>query len=366
MIRHATLALPLLALLISNAIAQPFKSETIAQFNEPWAMTFLPDGRLLVTEKRGALWVVTQEGEKSRAVRNVPDVDYRGQGGLGDVILHPEFESNNRVYLSYAEAGIGNTRGGAVASATLGFDERDRPYLSDVQVIWRQLPKVSGAGHYGHRLAFDDEGYLFISSGDRQKFDPAQDMQSTIGKMVRLTDAGRVPADNPFYDKGGITAEIWSLGHRNPLGIAFDEQGRLWSSEMGPLHGDELNLIKRGLNYGYPIVSDGDHYGGAVIPDHSTRPEFEAPKVSWTPTIAPGGMVVYTGSAFPDWTNSALIAGLKSRAIIRVDISGEKAQEVDRYDMGARIRELEQGPNGNLWVLEDRDGARLLKLSPSE
>ena len=135
---------------------------------------------------------------------------------------------------------------------------------------------------------------------------------------------------------------------------------------MGPLHGDELNLIKRGLNYGYPIVSDGDHYGGAVIPDHSTRPEFEAPKVSWTPTIAPGGMVVYTGSAFPDWTNSALIAGLKSRAIIRVDISGEKAQEVDRYDMGARIRELEQGPNGNLWVLEDRDGARLLKLSPSE
>ncbi|NNC64972.1 MAG: PQQ-dependent sugar dehydrogenase [Gammaproteobacteria bacterium] len=341
----------------------PFTVTPVAEFNEPWAMTFLPDGRLLVTEKRGRLYVVTQDGTKSRPVEEVPDVDYRGQGGLGDVVLHPDFENNNLIYLSYAEGGVGNTRGSAVARARFDFND-GRPLLRDVDVVWRQIPKVTDDGHYGHRIAFDGDGYLFISSGERQKFDPAQDMTGNLGKIVRLHDDGSVPDDNPFVERGDVTAQIWSLGHRNPLGIAFDGQGRLWNSEMGPLHGDELNLVVKGENYGYPIVSNGDHYNGDPIPDHDTRPEFEAPKVWWMPSIAPGSLMFYTGSLFPDWQGSAFIAGLRSRALIRVEIDGDNAREAERYGMGKRIREIEQGPDGALWVLEDNDGGRLLKLTP--
>jgi glucose/arabinose dehydrogenase len=290
-------------------------------------------------------------------------VDYRGQGGFGDVVLHPDYASNGLVYLSYAESGVGNVRGAAVARGRLVLAERTSR-LEDVEVIWRQNPKVTDDGHYGHRIAFDADGYLFISSGDRQKFDPAQQMTGNLGKIVRLNDDGSVPDDNPFSDRGDVTAEIWSLGHRNPLGLAFDADGRLWNSEMGPLHGDELNLVIKGRNYGYPIVSEGDHYSGEPIPDHDTRPEFEAPKVAWVPTIAPAELIFYSGEMFPEWQGSALIAGLRSRAIIRVVIDGDEAAEAERYDMGARIREIEQGPQGALWVLEDRDGGRLLKLTP--
>jgi glucose/arabinose dehydrogenase len=341
----------------------PFEVSSVATLNEPWAMTFLPDGRLLITEKRGKLLVVDQEGKKSRPVEDLPDVDYRGQGGLGDVVLHPDFENNQLVYISYAEAGKGNTRGAAVARGRLEFNERGDPYYKDPQVIWRQNPKVTDDGHYGHRIAFDGQGYLFISSGERQKFDPAQQMTGNLGKIVRLYDDGSVPDDNPFADRGDVTAEIWSLGHRNPLGLAFDAQGRLWNSEMGPLHGDELNLVLKGKNYGYPIVSNGDHYSGEEIPDHDTRPEFEAPKAYWVPTIAPAEVIFYSGDMFPEWRGSALIAGLKPRAIIRVAIDGDTASEAERFDMGKRIREVEQGPDGALWVLEDGDGGRLLRLS---
>ncbi len=354
-----------LASIVSAQEAEsPFAVSPVATFNEPWAMTFLPDGRMLVTEKRGHLYVVTQEGEKSRPVEEVPNVDYRGQGGLGDVILHPDFSENQLVYLSYAESGIGNVRGAAVARGRLLTAGSDIS-LEDVEVIWRQNPKVTDDGHYGHRMAFDADGYLFISSGDRQKFDPAQQMTGNLGKIVRLNDDGSVPADNPFAERGDVTAQIWSLGHRNPLGLAFDAEGRLWNTEMGPLHGDELNLVLKGRNYGYPIVSEGDHYSGEKIPNHSTRPEFEAPRVAWVPTIAPAGMIFYSGAQFPQWQGSALIAGLASRAIIRVEIDGNTAREAERYDLGARIREVEQGPDGALWVLEDRDGGRLLKLTPS-
>jgi glucose/arabinose dehydrogenase len=343
----------------------PFGLIPVATFNEPWAMTFLPDGRMLVTEKRGRLYVVTQDGAKSRPVEEVPNVDYRGQGGLGDVILHPDFANNQLVYLSYAESGIGDVRGAAVARGRLDMSN-DRPRLEHVEVVWRQNPKVTDDGHYGHRMAFDADGYLFISSGERQKFDPAQQMTGNLGKIVRLADDGSVPADNPFVDRGDVTAQIWSLGHRNPLGLAFDGSGRLWNSEMGPLHGDELNLVLKGHNYGYPIVSEGDHYSGEKIPAHSTRPEFEAPKVAWVPTIAPAGMIFYSGGQFPQWQGSALIAGLASRAIIRVEIDGDTAREAERYDLGARIREVEQGPDGAVWVLEDGDGGRLLKLTPPD
>lgn len=363
-ITASTIVLFCLAL---SAVAQakklPFVAKPIATFNEPWAMTFLPDGRLLVTEKRGNLLVVSQDGEKSSPLDEVPDVDYRNQGGLGDVVLHPDFAQNGLVYISYAEAGIGNTRGAAVARGKLVMNGT-RGKLDNVEVVWRQVPKVTDDGHYGHRIAFDGKGYLFISSGDRQKFDPAQDMTGNLGKIVRLHDDGSVPDDNPFAERGDITAQIWSLGHRNPLGLAVDGEGRLWSSEMGPRHGDELNLIVRGANYGYPIVSNGDHYSGEAIPDHHTRPEFEAPKVWWSPTIAPSSLMFYSGKMFPKWTGSALIGGLASEALIRIKIDGDNAREAERFDMGKRIREVEQGPDGALWLLEDRDGGRLLKLTP--
>ena len=353
----------------------PFKVEPIASFDEPWALAILPDGRMLVTEKKGNLLIVTQQGEVSGKVDGVPDVDYGGQGGLGDVALHPKFGENRLVYLSFAEGGAGGSRGAAVVRGVLE-ETGDDAALANVEVIWRQYPKQLGYGHYGHRLLFDKDGYLWISSGDRQKFTPAQDMQSNIGKILRLHDDGSIPKDNPFVDYRsrnastddvGVYGQVWSLGHRNPLGIAFDLEGRLWEVEMGPKGGDELNLIKRGANYGYPVVSNGDHYDGRAIPDHETHPEFQAPAVTWTPVISPGKLMFYRGTLFPDWRGDALIAGLSAAAIVRVKLDGERAREVERYVMGARIRTVVEGSDGALWVLEDEsngNGGRLLKLTP--
>ncbi len=346
----------------AQTMPAPFAVETIARLEEPWAMTFLPDGqRLLVTEKSGELLVVDARSGQTQSVSGVPKVSYGGQGGLGDVVLHPEHAKNRVIYLSYAEEGESDRRGAAVARAVL--DLTPRPSLRDVSVIWRQEPKVTGRGHYGHRLAFDDAGYLFVSSGERQKFTPSQDMQQNLGKILRLHDDGSVPEDNPFHDAGGVTAQIWTLGHRNPLGLAFDAHGRLWNHEMGPRGGDELNLVERGNNYGYPAVSNGDHYGGRRIPDHPTRPEFVPPAAWWTPVISPAGLVFYDGDKFPDWRGNALIAGLSARALIRVGFDGAAAREIARYPMGQRIREVEQGPDGYVWLLED--GGRLLKLEPT-
>ena len=348
-----------------TSTGKPFVSTEVAKFDEPWAMTFLPDGRLLVTEKEGKLKVFDVASKRTGDVSGVPAVDYGGQGGLGDIVLHPKFAENGLVYLSYAEKGDGDTRGGAVARAKLALDGNGGGALSDLKVVWRQVPMVSGRGHYGHRIAFDKDGMLWISSSERQKFDPAQDMKSNLGKIVRLNDDGSVPADNPFADQGGVTAQIWSLGHRNALGLAFDAQGRLWEHEMGPQGGDELNLIERGSNYGYPIVSNGDHYDGRDIPDHDTRPEFNAPEAFWNPVISPAGLIVYSGKQFPDWQGDAFIGGLSSQSLIRIEFDGVKAREAARYDMGHRIREVEQGPDGEIWLLEDGGGARLLKLSPA-
>ena len=362
------------------AIAQaqsnlPFKVEAVTSFDEPWALAFLPDGRMLVTEMKGSLYIVTQQGEKSGRVDGVPDVDFGGQGGLGDVVLHPKFAENRLVYLSYAEGAPGGTRGAAVIRAVLDETE-DGAELSDVEVIWRQYPKMRHYGHYGHRLLFDDDGYLWISSGDRQHFTPSQDMQTNLGKILRLHDDGSIPKDNPFLDYNrqnpfvgdvSIHGQVWSLGHRNPLGIDFDLEGRLWEVEMGPKGGDELNLIKRAANYGYPVVSNGDHYDGRPIPDHETRPEFQGPAITWTPVISPGYLMFYRGNLFPDWRGNALVAGLSAKAIVRIELNGERAREVERYAMGERIRAVVEGPDGALWVLEDqrRGGAgRLLRLTP--
>lgn len=343
----------------------PFTVTQVADFDMPWALAFLPDGRMLVTEQRGQLLLHTPGGS-SVAIRGVPEVAFGGQGGLGDVVLHPDFANNGLVYFSYAEAGEGETRGAAVARAKLSLSGNGGA-LENLQVVWRQWPKVDGAGHYSHRIAFRD-GHLWISSGDRQKFDPAQDMNANLGKVLRLNEDGSVPRDNPFADRGGVTAQIWSLGHRNPLGLAFDSQGRLWDVEMGPMGGDELNLVRRGANYGYPIVSNGDHYDGKVIPDHDTRPEFAAPAVWWNPVISPSSLLFYDGAEFPEWRGDAFISGLSSQAIVRIELDGERAREAERYNMGMRVRTIKQGPEGELWILEDgREGrggqGRMFKLT---
>ena len=347
---------------------QLFVSTEFARFAEPWAMTFLPDGRLLVTEKQGKLKVFDLASRQASEISGVPTVAYGGQGGLGDVVLHPQFTSNRLVYLSYAEQGTNDTRGAAVARAVLNLNPGGGGSLSNVQVVWRQVPKVTGEGHYSHRIAFDGSGKLWISSGDRQKFDPAQDMQSNLGKIVRLNADGSIPVDNPFVNQGGVAAQVWSLGHRNVLGLAFDPQGRLWAHEMGPMGGDEINLIERGSNYGWPIVSNGDHYDGTPIPDHPTRPEFNAPEAWWNPVIAPAGFIIYTGRMFPYFRGDGFIGGLASQALIRVKLGGAAsppwAREAARYPRGQRIREVEQGPDGAIWLLEDGANARLLKLTP--
>lgn len=368
----ALLALPLtLALSACHAApapvatdARPFTTKEITRFDQPWAMAFLPDGRLLVTEKPGKLKLFDPNSGKTGDVRGVPQVAYGGQGGFGDIALHPQYARNHRIYVSYAEPGAGDTRGAAVARATLALDANGGGTLRDLQVIWRQQPKVTGEGHYGHRILFDRDGYLWLSSSERQKFDPAQDMKANLGKILRLRDDGSAPPDNPFAAQGGVATQVWTLGHRNVLGLAFDAKGQLWETEMGPRGGDEFNRIERGKNYGYPIVSNGDHYDGRTIPDHATRPEFRAPLVSWTPVISPSSTIIYSGDKFPAWRGNALISGLSSQSLVRVRIDGDTAREVERFDMGQRIRQVVQGPDGDLWLIEDGPNARLLRLSP--
>ena len=344
----------------------PFVTTEQGVFVEPWAMAFLPGGtQLLVTEKAGKLKLFTLGGQTVE-VAGVPAVAYGGQGGLGDIVLHPKFAENGMVYLSYAEPGEGATRGAAVARARLVQDAKGAR-LDGLKVIWRQVPKLDGGGHYAHRIAFAPDGHLFIASGERQNFDPAQDMKSNLGKVVRLNDDGSVPADNPFAAEGGVTAQIWSIGHRNPLGLAFDATGQLWDVEMGPKGGDELNRVEPRANYGYPIVSNGDHYDGKPIPDHDTRPEFAAPAISWTPVISPSSLIFYSGDMFPAWKGSAFIGGLSSKALVRIAFDGGSAREAERFDMGQRIRAVTQGPDGALWLLEDGQKGttgRLLKLTP--
>lgn len=343
-----------------------FSITKVTSFDSPWAMTFLPDGRLLVTEMAGTLHLLDLGSNTKGTISGVPKVVHVGQGGLGDVVLHPEFEENNLVYISYVERGDDGL-GAAVARARLTLDDRGGGALEDLEVIWRQMPKKSGDGHFGYRIAFDRDGMLWISSSERKEFDPAQDMNTNLGKIVRLNDDGSVPEGNPFAGQGGVAAQIWSLGHRNILGMAFDADGRLWAHEMGPRGGDELNLIEKGANYGYPIVSEGVHYDDTPIPNHDTHPEFRAPVISWTPVISPAGFIIYDGDLFSDWKGNGFIGGMSSRSLVRIAFDGETAREVERFDMQRRIREVEQGPDGAIWLLEDgtRNGAGwLLKLTP--
>ena len=332
----------------------------VASFDNPWAMVFLPDGRLLVTEKPGRLQLVTSAGAKT-PVANVPRVTYSGQLGLQDVVLDPGFASNGRIWLSYAEPATGGQQL-AVARATLVTT--GTPRLDDLTVIWRATPATTG-GQLGARLAFAPDGRtLFVSSGERQQGTPAQDLSGTLGKIVRITLDGTAAAGNPFASTANARPEIWSLGHRNPYGLVFASDGRLFASEMGPAGGDEFNLIEAGRNYGWPRVSEGDNYDGSPIPRHASNSAYAAPLVSWTPVIAPGGMIQYRGSAFAGWTGDVLLAGLAQQGIVRVRVTGNSASEVARIGLGARTREVEEGPNGSLWVLRDGDGGALVELTP--
>ncbi len=348
----------------SGAFDGSFAIAEYGTFEEPWASAFIPGTSILfVTEKGGTAKIVDTSSRSEMSVSGLPEVDYGGQGGLGDVAFLPSQASstvNNRtIYLSWVEAGTGDTRGAVVGRGTLNCEQANACTIEGLSVIWRQAPKVTGRGHYSHRIVFSpDEQYMFIASGDRQKMEPAQDTSNTLGSIVRLNLDGSPAAGNP------VTEEIWSYGHRNILGMDFDAQGRLWEIEHGPKGGDELNLVQSGANYGWPLRSDGVHYDGDPIPDHSADDGFMKPALEWTPVIAPGNMVFYSGNLFEGMTGDLVISGLKTKALIHVAIDGESAREVARYDMDERIRSVIEGPDGALWVLEDGEGARLLKLTP--
>lgn len=330
------------------------------QFDEPWALAFLPGtGTMAVTERGGALKLRDPDGTV-RDVSGVPDVVAAGQGGLGDLIPGPTFADDGTVYLSWVERGDGGT-GAVVGRARLDVEAAT---LSAVDTIWEQTPKVDGDGHFSHRLLIQDE-HLFVSSGDRQKFDPAQAMDGNLGKIVRLTLDGDPAPDNPWATDGGVAAQFWSIGHRNPLGLAVDGEGQLWVSEMGPQGGDELNLITPGLNYGWPEASNGSHYGGGEIPDHADGDGFEPPKAFWTPSISPGSLMIYTGDLFPAWKGDAFLGALSGEALVRVDLDGEAASPAENWPMGARIRAVAQAPDGAIWLVQDGSRGRLLELRPA-
>ncbi|HMM54608.1 MAG TPA: PQQ-dependent sugar dehydrogenase [Candidatus Desulfobacillus sp.] len=361
----------------------PFALEEVARFDYPWRIAFLPDGRLLVTEKPGALWLVTQKGAKT-PVAGVPAVLHQGQGGLLGVFLSPHYASDRSLYLTYAEPGDGGS-GLALARARLELDG-DAPRLAGLRVLWRELPKGRG-GQFGAQVAFSpDDRFLFLAVGERQRMTPAQDSDSALGKILRLTLDGAPAPGNPMAGREGARevalidpprdteeakrapvvrryrlpgpnlapAETWTSGHRNPYGLAFAPDGRLWSVEHGPRGGDELNLIEPGRNYGWPLVSHGMNYDGVPIPGHATRPDFAQPVLYWTPVIAPGNMVFYRGALFPQWDGSALVSGLGSRSLSRIVFDGRGgAQPAERWNLGFRARDVAVAPDGALWFLED-------------
>jgi glucose/arabinose dehydrogenase len=376
--------------------ARPFKVETVAAFDEPWAIAFLSDGRALVTEKKGRL-KLWKAGRDPVDIAGAPTVVTTGQSGLFDVALAPDFGRSRLVYLTFAEP---RPEGSSLALARARLDlAGPEPRLEDLRVIWRAGSDGKG-GHYGGIMAFSPDGkYLFLTAGDRQRFAPAQDMNQRLGKVLRLTLDGKPAPGNPWAGKTGTPtvrvtdppknsgsaasaparefrvegvntapAEIWTLGHRNLYGLAFAPDGRLWETEMGPKGGDELNLIEKGRNYGYPIVSNGQNYDDTDIPDHDTRPEFQAPALYWTPVISPGGFAFYSGRLWPQWKGSAFQAALSGKALIRIRIDGAKAAKADHWDMGTRIRDVAEAPDGSLYLLEDGGrgaSGKLMRLTPA-
>jgi glucose/arabinose dehydrogenase len=374
----------------------PFTLTQVATFNRPWRIAFLPDGRMLVTEKVGPVWLVTQQGEKT-PVANVPPVLYQGQGGMLGVFLSPGYATDHHVYLTYSEPGDeAGTSSLALARARLTLDNNSAS-LDGLQVLWRDMPKGRG-GQFGAQIAFSPDGqFLFLAVGDRMRMTPAQDPNTPVGKILRLTLDGKPAPGNPMAGKIGeptrplinpprdtevakmapvistytlegpnlALAETWSTGVRTPYGLAFAPDGRLWEVEHGPRGGDELNLVEPGKNYGWPLVSYAVNYNGVPIPSPDTRPDLAKPVIYWTPIIAPGNLVFYNGAMFPQWRGSALMSGIATQSLSRITFDGKGgATPAERWQVGHRIRDVEVGPDGALWLLEDNTAGGLYRVTP--
>jgi glucose/arabinose dehydrogenase len=371
----------------------PFTVTQVATFNLPWRLAFLPDGRMLVTEKTGPIWLVTQAGAKT-PVANVPAVLHEGQGGMLGVFLSPHYATDHFVYITYSEPGDGGSSL-ALARAKLSIGP-GKASLDDLKVIWRDGERGKG-GQFGGQIAFAPDGNsMFLTSGDRQRFTPAQDPNQPLGKILHLTLDGKPAPGNPMAGKVGAAtvpvidpakdteaaktapvvrtyrfpgpnltpAETWTTGHRTPYGMAFAPDGRLWELEHGPKGGDELNLIEPGKNYGWPLVGEAPNYDGVPVPGPETRPDLTKPVLNWTPVIAPGSLTFYKGAMFPQWNGSALIGGLGSKTLNRLVISGPNAKAAERWDVGHRIRDVEVAPDGAVWMLEDAQPGGMFRVTP--
>ncbi len=381
----------------------PFNMTTVATFELPWRIAFLPDGRMLVTEKVGPIWLVAQDGQKS-VVNNTPAVYWQGQSGMFGVYLSPTYATDQRIYLTYSEPG--DYGGGLVlARARLNTSAPAGPgaagnaaRLENLEVLWRQLPKGKG-GQEGAQIAFaPDNKSLFLTVGDRQRFTPAQDPNQPEGKILHLTLDGQPAADNPNFGKTGAAtiplidparnteaaktapvvstytftspnltpAETWASGVRTPYGMAFSPTGELWEVEHGPRGGDELNLIQKGKNYGWPLVSFGNNYDGVPIPKPDMRPDLTAAVLYWVPVIAPGNLMFYHGTqTFPQWNGNGFVSGLGSTSLNRIIFDGHGgAKSAERWNVGKRIRDVEEGPDGSLWMLEDANPGALIHVTP--
>jgi len=374
----------------------PFTMTTVNTFELPWRIAFLPDGRMLITEKVGPIWLVSQQGQKIAMVANTPAVYWQGQNGMLGVFLSPHYASDQRVYLTYAEPG---DYGGGLALARAKLNATaTTAKLENFQVLWHQMPKGMG-GQEGAQIAFSPDGqYLFLTVGDRQRFTPAQDPNQPEGKILRLTLDGKPAPGNPFFGQTGAAtiplidppkdteaaktapvvstytfpgpnltpAETWTSGHRTPYGMAFSPAGELWEVEHGPRGGDELNLIEKGKNYGWPVVSFGQNYDGVPIPNPSTQPDFAMPVLYWVPVIAPGNLMFYTGTqTFPQWNGSGFVSGLVTKSLVRIVFDGHGgAKATERWEVDHRIRDVEEAPDGSLWMLEDANPGALIHVTP--
>ncbi|MCS0493735.1 PQQ-dependent sugar dehydrogenase [Ancylobacter sp. MQZ15Z-1] len=345
--------------------------ETVAGgLDHPWSLAFLPDGRMLVTERAGRLRIVSRSGTVSEPVAGLPPVYARGQGGLLDVVLAPDFDSSRMVYFSYAEPREGAS-GTSVARGKL-VEDAGGARLDNVEVIFRQQPSVGGSSHYGSRLVFARDGTLFVTLGERySERDQAQRLSSHLGKIVRIRPDGQAPDDNPFVKLQGARPEIWSFGHRNVQGAALDPQtGRLWTVEHGARGGDELNHPEAGKNYGWPVITYGRDYNGATIGEGTRKDGMEQPVKYWDPSIAPSGLTFYTGDLIAAWKGDLFTGALAGMKLVRLRLDPDRQRVVEEEDLltdfGARIRDVRQGPDGALWLLTDEDPGRLLRLAPAD
>lgn len=343
--------------------------ETVADgLPHPWAIDFLPDGRMIVTERGGKMRLITQAGGVGEPLKGLPDVDAGGQGGLLDVAVHPDFAENRLIYWSFSEAG----KDGNSTAVARGRLSEDATALNEVTVIFSQKPKLRSNKHFGSRLVFDGKGHLFVTLGERSNAKTrgqAQDLGSHLGKIVRLMEDGTVPPDNPFVNKAGALPEIWSYGHRNPQAAAINPAtGEFWEIEHGPRGGDEINLPQPGKNYGWPVISYGKNYSGTPVGrGKSKMPGMEQPIYQWTPVISPSGMAFYTGDLFPRWKGNLFVGGLTAQALVRLELDGAKVTHEERLlrELSMRIRDVAQGPDGTLYVITDEEDGMILKLSPA-